>query len=148
MTKFGRVSAYNQKTGMVTVVYARPDACEKCGACGGKSQSGRIELKADCKIGEWVRVELPDGRFLRATALAYAMPLGGLLLGLLLGYALSGGAEGWALAGSLIGLSCCVLALWLNEKRIANKPEWTPKIVAVYPEKPKLSDIGCGGAEE
>ncbi len=145
MTKFGLVSAYDEKEGVATVEYVRPDACAKCGACGSQSHTGSIRLKVDCKAGDWVRVELPDGRFMKATALAYVLPLCGFLLGLLLGYALSSQSEGWAVAGSLLGLGVCLLALRLNERRIAGRPEWTPRVVEVYPEKPDVDDFGCNG---
>ena len=91
MIKFGQVQAYDKTTGEATIVYMRPDACAKCGACGGGGKSRSIRLKADCAVGDWVKVELPDGRFLGATALAYALPLACFLLGLFLGYSLSGG---------------------------------------------------------
>ena len=88
MIKFGQVQAYDKTTGEATIVYMRPDACAKCGACGGGGKSRSIRLKADCAVGDWVKVELPDGRFLGATALAYALPLACFLLGLPLVYAL------------------------------------------------------------
>ncbi len=145
MTKFGQVQAYDPATGEATIVYIRPDACAKCGACGTQSHSGSIRLKADCAVGDWVRVELPNSRFLSATALAYVLPLICFLLGLFLGYSLSGGQELWALLGSAIGLSLCAVGLRLNEARIQGRPEWTPHVSAVYHEKPEIEDIGCGG---
>lgn len=61
MIKFGQVQAYDKTTGEATIVYMRPDACAKCGACGGGGKSRSIRLKADCAVGDWVKVELPDG---------------------------------------------------------------------------------------
>lgn len=145
MIKFGRVNDFDPRTGMATITYVRPDACAKCGACGSLNQSGEIRLKADCAVGNWVRVELPDGRFLHATALAYVVPLVGFLLGLWLGYSLSGGQELWALGGSLLGLGICTALLRVVEKRIAGRAEWTPRVTAVYDQKPEIDDIGCGG---
>lgn len=147
MIKFGQVQAYDETTGEATIVYIRPDACAKCGACGTGSQQGSIRLKADCAVGDWVKVALPDGRFMRATALAYVLPLAGFLLGLFLGYRLSGGQELWALLGSAIGLSLCAVVLRLNELRIKGRPEWTPHVEAVYHDKPDIDDIGCGGGQ-
>jgi len=148
MIKFGQVVAYNEKTGMATINYIRPEACAKCGACGGLSQTGSIDLKADCEVGNWVKVVLPDGRFMTATALAYVIPLIGFLAGLFLGSTLSGGNELWALGGSMIGLFICLLGLKLNEKRIAGRPEWTPHVEQVYAERPDdLDAIGCSGME-
>lgn len=148
MTKFGQVTAYDAKSGMATITYIRPDACAKCGACGTQSHNGAITLKAECAVGNWVRVELPDGRFLTATALAYVLPLIGFLIGLGLGWVLSGGQEGWALGGSLAGLALCLGILRLNEKRIYGRPAWSPRVVAIYAEKPEMDEIGCGVAPQ
>ena len=79
MTKFGRVTAFDASSGMATIVYERPQACEKCGACSGRGYTGTLVIQAHCAVGDWVRVELPDGRFLGASALAYVLPLCGLL---------------------------------------------------------------------
>ncbi len=148
MVKFGQVTAYNEKTGVATITYIRPEACAKCGGCGALTQSGTIDLKGDCKVGNWVKVVLPDGRFMQATLIAYILPLIGFLAGLFAGYFLSDGSELWALGGSLAGLGVCLLGLKLNEKHIAGKPEWTPRIEAVYTERPdSLDAIGCSGME-
>ncbi len=145
MIKLGRVTAYDQATKTATISYVRPDACAKCGGCSSMNQTGTIELKADCAVGNWVKVALPDERFLSATAVAYVIPLLCLLGGLFAGYFLSGRSEGWALAGSLLGLGLSLLVLRLTEKRIAGRPEWTPRVTAVYESKPDVDDIGCGG---
>ena len=148
MVKFGQVTAYNEKTGVATITYIRPEACAKCGACGGLSQTSSIDLKAECEVGNWVKVVLPDSRFMKATLVAYIIPLIGFLAGLFAGNALFGGNELWALGGSLIGLAVCLLGMKLNEKRIAGKPEWTPHVAQVYTERPAgLDAIGCSGME-
>ena len=148
MVKFGQVTAYNPKTGVATITYIRPEACAKCGACGGLSQTGSIDLKADCEVGNWVKVVLPDSRFMQATLVAYIIPLIGFLTGLFAGNALSGGNELWALGGSLMGLAVCLLGMKLNDRRIAGKPEWTPHVAQVYTERPAdLDAIGCSGME-
>ena len=148
MIKFGQVTAYDEKTGMATITYIRPEACARCGACGGLSQNGSIRLRADCAVGNWVKVVLPDSRFMTATLLAYIIPLIGFLAGLFAGSILSGGSELWALGGSLLGLGLCLLGMKWNEKHIAGKPEWTPHVEQVYTERPdSLDAIGCSGME-
>lgn len=148
MIKFGQVTAYNEKTGVATITYIRPEACAKCGGCGSLTQTGTIDLKADCKVGNWVKVVLPDSRFMTATLLAYIIPLIGFLAGLFIGYYASGQRELCAVGGSLIGLGLCLGLLKWNEKRIAGKPEWTPHVAQVYTERPdSLDAIGCSGME-
>ena len=147
MIKFGRVTAYNEATGVATIAYERPEACAKCGGCGSMSQTGTIELKAVCEVGNWVKVVLPDGRFMSATLVAYIIPLVCFLAGLFAGMRISDGSELWALGGSLIGLGVSLIVLRLNEKRIAGKPEWTPHVEAVYTDKPDMDAFGCPGGQ-
>ncbi|MBP3645357.1 MAG: SoxR reducing system RseC family protein [Clostridia bacterium] len=145
MIKFGHVLSYNEKTGVATIEYVRPDACAKCGACQSMNKTGSIELRCDCSEGDWVRIVMPEKNFMGAMTIAYGIPLALFLLGLALGYTLSGQSEGWALLGSFIGLAVSLICLKLNEKRIAGKPGWTPRVDAVYKTKPEMDDLGCGG---
>lgn len=145
MTKFGEVTAYNERTGMATIRYTRPEACEKCGGCGSASHYGEITLAADCHPGNWVRVELPEGRFLTATALAYALPLCGLLAGLFLGNAMGGGGDLPTLLGGVLGLLVALGFVVLADRRIRARADWTPQVAEVYPEKPTQKLIGCEG---
>lgn len=145
MTKFGQVYEYNEAAHTADIHFSRPEACSKCGACGSLSQTGTITLKADCRVGDWVRVELPEGRFLEATAIAYVIPLVGLFLGIGLGWLLGNGNDGLTLVGALIGLLLSIGVLWLVDKRVSGRPEWTPRVTAVYADKPTTEEIGCGG---
>lgn len=147
MIKFGQVTAYDEATQTATISYVRPDACAKCGGCSSMNQQGTIRLKAKCAVGNWVKVALPDERFLSATVVAYVIPLVCLLGGLFLGYFLSGRSEGWALAGSAVGLALSLGVLRLNERHIAGRPEWTPRVAQVYETKPDMDDLGCTGAQ-
>lgn len=147
MMKFGQVLSFNEKTGMATIEYVRPDTCAKCGACQSMNKTGSIELKCDCVPGDWVRIVMPERNFMGAMAIAYGLPLVLFLAGLALGYVLSGKSEGWALIGSLIGIGVSLILLKINEKRIAGRPDWTPRVDAVYKDKPQMDDLGCGGVQ-
>jgi len=144
MIKFGQIIQKNERNGMVTVRFERPEACGKCGACGSQSQKGEVTLPSERHIGEWVRVELPENRFLQATALVYIIPLFGLLAGLLLGWLLGAGNDLMTVLGAVCGLAVSLAALYLIDQRVSKKPEWMPKITAVYPDKPTYEDLGCG----
>ena len=93
-----------------------------------------------------LKVELPDGRFLHAAALAYAVPLGLFLAGLLLGYRWLGG-EGAAILTGLLGLALGMLFLRLKDRALAGHPEWTPHITAVYEDRSAVDVLGCPGRE-
>lgn len=143
MIKFGQVTAYDRATGEATIAYVRPDACAKCGACGHLNQTGEIRLKADCAVGDWVRVALPDHSFLSTATLAYLVPLALFLLGLGAGWLLSSGQDGYTLLGAAVGLGLGLVSLRISEKMLRGKPEWTPHVDAVYGSKPDIDDIGC-----
>ena len=38
MTKFGEVLQYDGRSGVAVIRYIRPEACAKCGACGGSGK--------------------------------------------------------------------------------------------------------------
>ncbi len=143
MTQFGRVTAYEPDTRMATITFTRPEACEKCGACSGRKHQGELRVQADCREGQWVRVELPEGRFLQATLLAYVCPLVGLMAGLGLGYWLGGGADGATLLGGAIGLALPLAGLALLDRRLRGDARWRPVISEVYDEQPTEATIGC-----
>ena len=143
MTKFGQVVEYDSVNKLAQIHFSRPEACSKCGACGGGGQTGSITLQADCKVGDWVRVEYPENRFLEATAIAYIIPLVGLFIGIGLGWLLGRGGDAGMLIGALVGLALSVGILFLVEKRVSGKAEWTPRVTAVYYELPTMEDIGC-----
>lgn len=143
MTQFGRVTAYDPETHIATITFIRPEACEKCGACTGRKHHGEVRLRADCAVGQWVRVELPEGRFLQATFLAYICPLVGLLAGLALGHWLGGGADGATLLGGALGLGLPLAALALLDRRLRKDARWQPVVSEVYDAQPTGETIGC-----
>ncbi|MFH1879602.1 MAG: SoxR reducing system RseC family protein [Bacillota bacterium] len=143
MIKFGQIIERNEKKALVTVKFKRPEACGKCSACGIGAHNGEVTLPSDHQIGEWVRVELPENRFLQATALVYVVPLLGLLLGLFLGWTIGSGSDLWTLLGAAFGLIAALVTLYGIDRRVSQKPEWAPKITAVYADKPTSDDVGC-----
>ena len=146
MIKFGQITDKNEISGMITVQFSRPEACGNCHACGYGSKNSEITLPSDHNIGEWVRIELPENRFVQATTLVYIIPLAGLLLGMLLGWLLSAGSDLITVLGAMVGLLVSFVTLYLVDKHIAKKPEWSPIITAVYPDKPADTDLQCGAS--
>ncbi len=148
MTKFGEVLQYDGRSGVAVIRYTRPEACAKCGACGGSGKEMVIRLKTGetCRPGNWVKVELPDGRFLHAAALAYAVPLALFLAGLFAGYRWLGG-EGAAILTGLLGLLLGMGFLRFKDRALAGRPEWTPRVTAVYEDRSAVDALGCPGRE-
>ncbi len=144
MIKFGQITDKNEKSGMVTIRFERPEACGNCHACGYGSKNSEVTLPSDRNVGEWVRVELPENRFVQATALVYIIPLAGLLLGLLLGWLLGAGNDLITILGAVLGLAVSFVTLYAIDKRLSKKPGWSPRITDVYPDIPTGEDLGCG----
>ena len=144
MVKYGQITDKNNQTGRITVRFSRPEACGSCKACGTGSGNSEVSFPSEHNIGEWVRVELPENRFVQATTLVYIIPLVGLFLGLLLGWLIAGSSDLVMVVSAVAGLLVAFVILYLIDKFVSKKPEWTPVITAVYPEKPSESGMDCG----
>ena len=132
MVRVGRV--VDRQADSLRVCFDRPEMCEKCGACMGKAHKELVTLKGDAQPGDTVEVEMPDAKVLKVSAIAYVVPLLGLLLGLLIGQTWMR-TDSAAAVGGLIGLALAWGGLILFDKKIAKKKQWQPKIIAVRPRK-------------
>lgn len=134
-----------KKDGLLTVVFERPSACGNCNGCLSK-QCTNVELPGDAEVGDTVDVALPEKNIVRASAIAYVIPLLALLGGLLLG-SLVHGPLGIAwnadLFAAAIGGVCLIIGLLIVygiDRRLRKKADWQPRIVAVHPEAEKLPE--------
>ena len=129
MLRTGKVVAANG--GELEVCFERPEACAHCGQCGGQKEKTLVKLPGDVPVGRWIDVDMPEGQVLKASVLAYVLPLVMLLGGLALGSLLFSQEALWAVTGILcMGLAWLILRL--IEKRMKKKDVWQPKIVNVY----------------
>lgn len=108
---------------LVTVSIERQDMCGECHACEvvGEIRTCTIKCHNICKgkQGETVEVELENTIFLRATALMYGVPLGGMMIGIGMGFLIPSGMgesvrEACMAALGLIGMG--IGLLWLRKK--------------------------------
>lgn len=131
MRREGRVVASEQ--GRVSVCFQRPEACQSCGACAGHQHETLAWIPGDAPVGSRVEVEMPDQQVVKASLLAYALPLLLLLAGLFAGMRLFQSE----IAGAALGIGLMALSyglLRLAEKRMGKKRQWQPRIVAVQKE--------------
>lgn len=135
MVRSGQV--VENKGGLLTVVFERPEACGNCNGCLSK-QCTNVELPGEAQVGDTVDVALPDKSVVKASALAYALPLALLVAGLVLGTLLHGplgipwSADMFALlCGGVLLIIGLLLAHGLD-LRLRTKQDWQPKIVAVH----------------
>ena len=131
MLRTGKVVAASG--GELEVCFERPEACAHCGACGGQKEKTLVKLSGDVPVGRWIDVDMPEGQVLKASMLAYVMPLLMLLGGLALGSVLFEKEIFWALTG-VVCMGASWLILRLIEKRMKQKSVWQPKVVNIYGE--------------
>lgn len=131
MRREGKVVAAGD--GVVSVCFQRPEACQSCGACAGQAQETLVQIPGNAPVGSRVEVEMPDRQVIKASLLAYVLPLALLLIGIVLGCQfLQSEALGVGLGVGLMGLSYGLLRL--AEKKLRKARQWQPRIVSVKKE--------------
>ena len=83
----GRVIETKQNN-MAVVRFQRSDACGHCNACftfGSTEADIEIDNICDARVGDIVSIELHSGSMFKASAIAYGIPLIGLIVGAILG---------------------------------------------------------------
>ena len=133
MVRTGRV--VSAQDGKLEVCFERPEMCAHCGGCAGQPQESLVRIPGDAPVGSRIDVDMPEGQVLKASFLAYVIPLAMLLLGLWLGSALFQKEAFAALAG--IG---CMLLSWFAlrwvDGAVKKRAGWSPRIVKVHDEDP------------
>ena len=131
MVRTGRV--VSAKDGMMEVCFERPEMCAHCGGCTGQPQESLVKIPGDAPVGRRIDVDMPEGQVLKASMLAYVMPLLRLLGGIALGSVLFQQEVLWAVTG-VVFMGVSWLALRLIEKKMKQRDVWQPKVVNVYEE--------------
>ncbi len=116
---------------MLQVTFCRPDACQSCGACEGGKRQTTIWVKGEAKVGDIAVVDMPDKTVIRASLIAYGLPLILLLTGLIIGNAVTSGSDIGGVIGALAGLAASLTVLKATEKYRAGKPGWNPEVIEI-----------------
>lgn len=133
MERTGEVKEINGA--WLTVEFCRPKDCEKCNACHGGQKVMTARVRGQAEIGDRVVVSLPAATVTRASAIVYAVPLAGLLLGMALGNALLPLADSLgALIGGAAGIGLAAAGVALTERTRRDDPRWQPQLVRVLPK--------------
>lgn len=134
MERMGEVTAVRGE--LLEITFCRPSDCEKCNACHGGQKVTTLLVPGRASLGDAALVELPAGTLAQASALAYGLPLAGLLLGAGAGAMLlpANGDVAAVLCG-LAGLGAAALALCLTERRRKRDPRWQPKLIEIIPKE-------------
>ena len=124
------------------LLMTRSEACLRCGACGaGRSRNEmvlRVKNTCGAQEGDFVQISIKEGAFLKASLLAYGLPLlimfAGFLFGgplaLLLGMAEYDALFRFSLGALLLGVSYLMLNLF--SKKL--ETPYTPRAVCVCDE--------------
>ncbi len=131
MVRTGRV--VDIKGGLLSVCFERPEACQHCNQCGTAHHTF-IEVAGDAQLGDFVDIEMPDAQVVRASMLAYLIPLVGLLVGMMLGSVLFVSELVWAACG-IVMMALSALALWRYDKYLRKQKQWQPRLVAINKEE-------------
>ena len=123
-----------KKGDQLRVCFERPEACEGCKGCsqGLMPKKELLTVFGQAEVGDLVDVNMPEAQTLKASLLAYALPLALLLAGLGIGAALRL-PDGWMLVCALAGLLAGALLARGIDLRLRRQPKWRPSVVNVYP---------------
>lgn len=120
----------------------RHSACASCGKCSKLSSECQdlvveVDNSIGSKVGDHVEVSMESVKVIKATALAYAVPLVFLLVGTILTYYLlnlikfSGQIE---IISGIVGLICTVISYIIlnkNDKKFRDSREYIPKVTRI-----------------
>ena len=129
MIRPGEVTAV--KNGLLQITFCRPDACASCGACEGGKKETVLWLKGLAEIGDIAIIDLPEKTVLTASAIAYGIPLLGLLCGMIIGNVLFQGKDAALIGGAAAGILAGFVILKITEKQRSSNPDWSPKIIEI-----------------
>ncbi len=131
MVRTGKVVSCEK--GLVSVCFERPEACARCNQCGDFRET-LVSLPGEAAPGDIVEVFFPEGKLLKYTAVAYVIPLAGLLAGLLLGRLLFG-SEAGEIALALVFAAAAALIVVRFDRRARKKGSGMPAVIRVLPAK-------------
>ncbi len=142
MIRTGRV--VSKEGDRVLVCFERLEACQGCGACGGRKKDSLIAAYGEAGVGDAVDVEMPDAQIVKASFLMYLLPLGGFLAGLSGAGAAFPGRDLAGMLGGLAGMFLVWGCLKALDGKLSRKSPWQPRIVAVRnaPPPPKGAPEG------
>lgn len=132
MERMGEVTAVRGDS--LEITFCRPADCEKCGACHGSRAQMKITVKGEAQVGDLAVVEMPASSVVKASMLAYVLPLAGLLAGVAAGSLLFPVQESTAgVIGGALGLAAALGVVAVTEKKRRSDPAWTPKLLRIMP---------------
>ncbi|HCG76735.1 MAG: hypothetical protein COZ37_00090 [bacterium (Candidatus Ratteibacteria) CG_4_10_14_3_um_filter_41_18] len=109
----------------------RSKSCRGCGLCSLNPEGmmvTEVEDPIGVKVGDKVRVEIPDKDFLKAASILYLLPVSGLIIGALIGSKFN---PRLGIFGGFIGLALSFVLVHYYDKRIASRRSLYSRITKV-----------------
>ena len=132
MERTGQVTAIHGE--FLEITFCRPAECEHCHACLGGEAQRKLVVKGSANVGDTAVVEMPAKDVMKASAIAYLVPLAGLLAGLFAGAALWPAKQDLgAVLGGTAGLGLALAIVRMGENKRRNNPQWQPTLLRVVP---------------
>ncbi len=119
------------KDGMAVVRFQRSDACGHCNACftfGSTEADIEIENICNAKAGDIVSIELHSGSMFKASAIAYGIPLIGLIVGAALGSRIG---DIYAAVGGILLCGGTFFILRGLNPRFERRAEFKPRMIDI-----------------
>lgn len=132
MEQIGEVTAVRGE--MIDITFCRPEECAKCHGCAGEHKSSVLTIRGKANVGDAAVVSMPDRVLVKASLLAYILPVAGLLIGLGVG-SFAFGSDIAAALGGLVGLGVMAAIVALTDKKRRNDPEWQPVVTRIIPRR-------------
>ena len=130
MVRTGKVVSV--ENGSMQVCFERPEACAHCRACGEVHES-LVSIPGSAPVGSRIDVDMPEKQVLKASFLAYVIPLLMLLAGIWAGTEVFHRETAAAACGiGCMGLSWFVLRR--VDRRMKEKEGWQRRVIAVHEE--------------
>lgn len=129
---------------VLDVVLAAAEGCTKCGACsasGGSSMLLRdVRDESGARVGDTVRVEIPERVRLDAALALYVVPVAALFVGYLAGFLL-GTRTGTdpdltGAAGAVVLFAAALLGVRVRERVLARRGTFRPVVHAIIARGP------------
>ena len=99
-----------------------------------------LTLKGRAQVGDSAVVDMPDAMVMKASVLAYILPLAGLIGGAVLGSLIAPGDAGTGIGG-LAGLLIALGAVFIGERKRRADAAWTPVLCDIWPRDSKPSGV-------
>lgn len=146
LNEYGEI--VGEKNNDIVVKVKRNSACEHCGACSTSDCPDEMVLTVSNplhgQVGDRVVLELDSKQVLKASAIAYLIPLFALILGIVLGY-IFGSKHGFnpEMCASVLGLlftALSFLAIRALEPQFQKGHQFSPKVVQIIKTDNKGED--------